>query len=94
MTENDISELIIRRRRQILVHSIIYYKFNESIISDNEWSKWAMELVELQNNYPELSNKLIFADEFKDFDGSTGCDLSLDNEWANKKALYLLNNRR
>ena len=90
MTENDIAEIITRRRRQLLVHSIIYYKYNESIIPDDTWSKWAAELVQLQKDYPELSEKLIFAAEFSNFDGSTGFNLPLDHEWGNKKAIKLL----
>ena len=44
---NDIVSLIRRRMLQIAVTSYIYYELNENIISDETWSKWAMELVEL-----------------------------------------------
>ena len=48
MTDDEILELINRRRRQILVHSIIYYKMNDNLISDNTWSEWALELENLK----------------------------------------------
>lgn len=90
MVNEDITELINRRRRQILVHSVIYYKMNDSIISDDTWSEWAKELVNFQNKYPEIANECIYAEAFENFDGSTGFDLPLDDPWANHKAEYLL----
>ena len=50
-----IAELILQRRLQMLVHSYIYYELNDNIISDNTWSKWAVELADLQNKYPEIA---------------------------------------
>ena len=47
-SRKSIAELLNRRRRQILVHSIIYYKMNDNLISDSTWSAWATELEELQ----------------------------------------------
>lgn len=72
---HDIASLIKRRRRQILVHSCIYYELNESLISDSQWSEWASELEELQSNYPEIASNVEYAKEFKDFDHSTGANL-------------------
>ena len=43
----DIAELINRRRRQLLVHSIIYYRFDKNIVSDSVWTEWAIELADL-----------------------------------------------
>lgn len=37
--KTQLKELIERRQRQILVHSIIYYKYDQNIISDYTWSK-------------------------------------------------------
>ncbi len=71
----DISGLIKRRRRQLLVHSYIYYELNQNIISDDQWSKWALELEKLQAEHPELASKVEFADIFKNFDHSTGQNL-------------------
>ena len=51
MNRKDVAELLNRRRRQILVHSIIYYKMDDNLISDSAWSAWATELEELQKKY-------------------------------------------
>lgn len=90
MSNEEISELINRRRRQILVHSIIYYKFDDNLISDYTWSKWANELAELQEKYPEIAKECVFAEAYADFDPSTGYNLPLDDERANKTAARLL----
>lgn len=89
-----IVELINRLRRTILVHSVIYYELNDSIISDYQWSEWANRLVELQKQYPDIAQRCVYTDAFKDFDGSTGFNLPLDDPWANHKAKQLLSWRR
>lgn len=91
MDIETIREKITRRRRQILVHSVIYYRYNENLISDMTWSQWACELEELQNLYPEIAAELPLAKEFEGFDHSTGADLPLGNSWANGVARMLLN---
>ena len=93
MTPNEhlsIAKLITRRRRQILVHSVIYYRLNDNIISDQQWSEWALELETLQNQYPEIAAICPLAEAFEDFDHSTGENLPLDDPWALNKAQYLL----
>ena len=85
-----IKEKIQQRRLQILVHSCIYYKWDDNIISDAQWNKWAHELVELQKKYPEKSKLVIYYEQFKDFDGSTGMDLPIDETWVMDKASELL----
>jgi ribonucleotide reductase beta subunit family protein with ferritin-like domain len=71
----EVEGLINRRRRQILVHSCIYYKFLDSLVDDATFDKWAGELVELQKKYPAVAKNCVYADAFKNFDGSTGFDL-------------------
>lgn len=88
--EDKIGDLINRRRRQLLVHSIIYYKMDENIISDATWSKWGQELEELQAKYPEIAAKQPYAKEFEGFDHSTGMSLPLNDPWAVNKARQLL----
>lgn len=74
---NDkILSLIERRRRQILVHSYIYYELDTNIIDDSTWSKWALELEELQKHYPEESASGVYFEDFKNFDHSTGAGLN------------------
>lgn len=90
MDTTQIKELISRRRRQVLVHSVIYYKLNDNLIDDTTWSKWALELEELQNQYPKIAADCPLAKEFLNFDHSTGMSLPLDNPWAVRTAQYLL----
>ena len=49
-TDDELTALINRRRRQILVHSIIYYKLDDNLISDSDWSDLANELDALQKS--------------------------------------------
>lgn len=89
-SKKSIAELLNRRRRQILVHSVIYYKMNDNLISDSTWSRWATELEELQAKYPNIAAKVPYAEEFREFDHSTGMNLPLDDSWAINKARQLL----
>ena len=73
--DNKILELISRRRRQILVHSFLYYQLNESLIDDYTFDTWSKELVNLQSHYPTEAMKSVYAKDFKDFDSSSGYDL-------------------
>lgn len=72
-----VKELINRRRRQVIIHSIIYYRFGDSIVSDCQFDQWAYELVELQKKYPKVAKECEHAETFKDFDGTTGYDLDV-----------------
>lgn len=86
-----IKELIKRRRRQILVHSYIYYILNDNIITDSQWSAWAEELEQLQKDYPQESSEVELYEEFKKFDHSTGANLDYSNcDWVHSKALQLI----
>lgn len=90
MDEKQVAELINRRRRQILVHSIIYYKMDKNLIADNAWSEWGAELENLQKMYPDIAEKVAYAKDFRDFDHSTGYSLPLDDPWAVNKARQLV----
>lgn len=85
-----VAEKIKQRRLQMIVHSTIYYIYNDNIVSDIQWSKWAKELETLQNRYPEISSGVEYAEYFKDWDGSTGFNLPIDDEWALRKAEQLM----
>ena len=72
-----------------MIHSIIYYEMDNNIISDAEWSKRAMELVELQREHPSVST--VFDEAFKDFDGNTGFHLlRYADDRARGKGKYVL----
>lgn len=87
---DGIRSLILRRRLQILVHSCIYYELDSNLISDRTWSTWAQELVKLQKKYPGIAKRVDYAQEFQDFDGSTGFNLPTRNPEIMNKARYLL----
>ena len=88
--EECIKALILRRRLQVWVHSMIYYNLNANIVSDAVWSRWAEDLECLQTMYPELAAQVEYADVFEGFDHSTGANLPDDNEQIISKAAYLL----
>lgn len=75
-----IAELIKRRRRQILVHSCMYYRLNENIVPDHVYDGWARELGDLHAKYPDIAAKVEFADDFSDFigDSVTGFNLPIN----------------
>lgn len=88
--ELEIAELIQQRRFQILIHSCIYYHFNSNLISDKKFDSWARELAQLQLDYPEIAKQVMYAEEFEGFDGTTGFDLPLENEWVINKAKQIM----
>ena len=89
--ELPIAELIQKRRLQILVHSAIYYNMDRNLISDKQYDAWGYELVDLQTKYPDIIKRICFDETFKDYDGSTGFNLDISNDWVNQKATHLLN---
>ncbi len=90
--QDDITGKINRRRRQILVHSAIYYRYNNNLVSDKTFDDWCMELVSLHNQYPVESSKAVFQDVYKDWTGFSGYDLLKGTAlwWSEKKAEQLL----
>lgn len=92
--ELEIAELIQQRRLQLLVHSCIYYEMNKNMIPDTTWDRWAKELVQLQAQHPMIAKEVIYAEEFLGFDGSTGFDLPIRDEWVMKKARQLCGSKK
>lgn len=90
LQKNAIAAKIQQRRYQMLVHSLLYYELNINLVSDSKWSEWAEELVQLQKQYPEISETVIFSEAFKTFDGSTGFDLPFRDEQIVNIAYRLL----
>ena len=87
--ELKIAELIQQRRLQLLVHSCIYYRLNTNKVSDREWDAWAKELVKLQHDYPDIAKDVPLAEEFADWDGTTGEFLPIDRPNVVKMAKWL-----
>lgn len=90
MSREQIKELITRRRRQVWVHSIIYYRLDRNVIDDSKWSRWALELEELQKYYPDLAAECPYADVFEGFDHSTGSNLPLDDKDMTIQAWWVI----
>lgn len=91
MSLDDVAERIHRRRRQVLVHSILYYRLDASIVPDATYDAWAQELIQLQAQYPDVAAGVDYmADAFRHFTSSTGYDLPLDDPRARAVALQLL----
>lgn len=74
--QRSVEECVKQRRRQILVHSYIYYELNQNIVSDAQWNKWASELVKLQEDNPQIVTD--YQEQFKGWDGSTGAFFEYD----------------
>lgn len=88
--ELKIAEKIQQRRYQMLVHSYIYYELDNNIVSDSKWSQWAVELAHLQNEHPDIARQVIYADDFANWDGSTGAFLDYAKPNIVSTALKLL----
>lgn len=90
MTADEIKLLIQRRRLQLLVHSCIYYVFGSSLITDEQWKQFALELMDLQSRYPELAGQVVYDKAFHGFDPSTGYHLPIQDEAVISRALHLI----
>lgn len=88
--ELKIAEKIQQRRYQLLVHSCIYYVLDQNIITDDQWNKWAVELRELQEKYPDISQQTTLYEYFSDWDASTGTFLPIELDWVVYLAHQLL----
>ncbi len=62
MTNLAILELIRRRRRQLLVHRVLYYCYNTNLIEDSTYDKWNAELNSLEQQYPTIAEQVEFHD--------------------------------
>jgi NAD-dependent DNA ligase len=77
MQRDDIKSLIRRRRRQILVHSCLYYRLSETLVPDHVYDGWARELAVLHEKYPDIASTVEYHEYFQDFTSETvsGFDL-------------------
>ena len=89
----DIVQEINQLRRNMLVHSCIYYELNDNIISDHQWTYMAKRLARIQKRAFEAIGPFetgVYDEAFKDWDGSTGHHLPLQDLWVMVKARQLL----
>jgi hypothetical protein len=73
----------------MLVHSYIYYDLNNNLVTDSQWSQWAVELKELQEKYPEIEKNVPYRDGFENWDASTGAFLPYKSPDIMATAHYL-----
>src|SRR5690606_18840799 len=91
MNREQIKKLINRRRRQILLHSCIYYRLNDSIWTDEQYDKKARELQRLQEKFPDIAKECVYAKEVEDFTETTsGFKLPIHGPVIVEKAQRLL----
>lgn len=62
-------------QRWVIVHSIIYYNLNSSVVSDKMFDANAKQLVDMQKAFPKDAENSSYWYVFYDFDGTTGFDL-------------------
>lgn len=92
MTEMEIKNLMQRRIRQILIHSCIYYRFNDNIIPDHKYDAWGRELAQLIQSYPHLLSELDYGEYFLNYTETTsGFDLPLGDVDIVSRAYWLKN---
>jgi hypothetical protein len=58
----------------------MYYFMNTSIVPDNVFDKWALELVALQKKHPEFKHEGYLPELFKDWTGDTGMHLTVTED--------------
>lgn len=86
--------------RWLIVHSIIYYELNDSVVSDAMFDNNCKQYVALAKANPQAKKLSAYGNIMKGFDGSTGFDLytrckKVNREVANKlwgDANYVLSN--
>lgn len=61
---------IERYQQLFLVHSFLYYKLNESIISDEQYDQWCRVLLNLQRSHPDEARVSRYWELCKDLDDS------------------------
>ena len=87
----DLHSRITQLRHNILVHSCLYYRFNENIIADHKFDSMSKELAELQLQHSEVAAECVYHEYFVSFDGSSGYDLPYHLDEVIQRSLKLLN---
>jgi len=87
--KNDKLAVLNRLRRNVIVHSIIYYRFGKNLISDSEYDKLCSELDKMQSENVELCKEAVYSDIFEDYNPSTGMNF-INHEWGIRAAERLL----
>ncbi len=81
--------LLNMRARQVIVHSVLYYELDHSLVTDHTFDRWCVELAELLEKHQELARQHPFWVDLKDFDPSTGFNFA-KHPWGLAVARRLL----
>ena len=89
-------EIILQRRKQVIVHACIYYRLNDNLVSDQQWDHWNRELAALQKAHPNCCNLNYYEVQFEDWKGTTGVEhiLPLSDPKIIATAMWLIENSR
>lgn len=82
-------------QRRVLIYSIAYYEYSESIVSDVMYDTISKQLVQMQREFPDEAAQSMYWYAMKDFEGSTGFDLvgkltNKDREWLRKLTQFIM----
>jgi hypothetical protein len=87
-------ERIHHLRRIILVHSILYYRFNTSVIADHVFDEWTYELARIQRENPLAMVRVLYHKEsFLFFAGADAYALPLYDRRATNRAIQIMRKR-
>lgn len=89
----EVIDLINRRENQVLIHSCIYYKFNDNLIEDWQYDNIGKDLIELAHKYPsEFKASYHYNDfiEYVNSDTPSGFNLPYSTTETVSKAMLLL----
>lgn len=86
---HDKVAVMSRLRRNVIVHSVIYYRFNRNLILDGEYDQMCKQLYEMQKARPWTCKKACFPEDFINYDPSTGMNFT-DHPWGIRAAERLL----
>ena len=89
----EIIDLINRRENQVLIHSCIYYKFNDNLIEDWQYDNIGKDLIELAHKYQnEFKASYHYNDfiEYVNSDTPSGFNLPYSTVETVSKAMLLL----
>ena len=79
MNVNCAAPRIDALKRQMLIHSYLYYREDSPLISDDDWQRRANELAALIKEHGHQTG--LHDNQFHDWDGTTGMHLIFD-DWT------------
>ena len=89
----EIIDLINRRENQILLHSCIYYRFNDNLIEDWQYDSIGKDLLRLAKDYPDEFKSSYHYEDFIEYVNSeipSGFNLPYSRIDILSKAIHLL----